>query len=98
MMVRCEICGLVYNDTYRWTNCPHDGFECSPTARAALIEMGVPPDEPPEDAPQREREVECWPTHCIHARPIAREGEGPWCPDCEAANLATEPPTDPFQH
>jgi hypothetical protein len=29
-----------------------------------------------------------WPTHCIHNRPIPPEGEGEWCPDCQAADLA----------
>lgn len=27
MTVTCDDCGLVYDDTYRWTYCPHDKFE-----------------------------------------------------------------------
>lgn len=26
-VVQCEICLLVYDDTYRLTWCPHDGFD-----------------------------------------------------------------------
>jgi hypothetical protein len=53
MKVECEICGLIYNDTYRLTFCPHDKFDVSPTARELLVKQGVPPDEPTEDAPRR---------------------------------------------
>jgi hypothetical protein len=49
--VTCEECGLNYNDTYRWTFCPHDTFEPSPSAKALLQSQGIPVDEPHEDRP-----------------------------------------------
>ena len=27
MQTTCETCALTYDDTYRWTHCPHDGFD-----------------------------------------------------------------------
>ena len=47
----CPNCGLVYNDIYRWTFCPHDGFESSPSARASLEADGIPADEPASERP-----------------------------------------------
>jgi len=55
MRVTCEKCGLTYNDIYRWTYCPHDTFECSPSAAAFLREAGIPPEEPPEERPTNSR-------------------------------------------
>jgi len=26
-IVKCDKCGLEYDDTYRWTFCPHDTFQ-----------------------------------------------------------------------
>lgn len=26
MIVKCNHCGIWYDDTYRWTFCPHDTF------------------------------------------------------------------------
>lgn len=53
MRVTCEECGLTYNDIYRWTDCPHEGFECSPSARASLEASGIPADEPEEERPTK---------------------------------------------
>lgn len=49
--VTCEKCRLNYNDIYRWTFCPHDKFEASPTAAALLREQGTPVEEPFEERP-----------------------------------------------
>lgn len=27
MIVKCEKCDALYDDTYRWTFCPHDRFD-----------------------------------------------------------------------
>lgn len=27
MQTTCPDCGMAYDDTYRWTFCPHDAFE-----------------------------------------------------------------------
>lgn len=32
MIVECQKCNNYYNDTYRWTICPHNVLEASPEA------------------------------------------------------------------
>ena len=29
----CEVCRVFYDDTYRWTYCPHDSFEMNTFVR-----------------------------------------------------------------
>lgn len=33
--VRCPDCGVAYDNTYRWTRCPHERFEMGSTTMRA---------------------------------------------------------------
>lgn len=38
MKVRCARCGQEFDDTYRWTFCPHDDFDM----RTLVVRPGFP--------------------------------------------------------
>jgi hypothetical protein len=66
MRVYCKKCGLSYNDTYRWTFCPHDKFPISESAATHLRERGVSPFERDCDKPRRD----------LHGNPLRDRGAG----------------------
>lgn len=41
MTVTCYKCGVTYDDTYRWTYCPHDYFEMNTTVGVGGRIIGV---------------------------------------------------------
>lgn len=40
-VVTCEKCGKVYDDTYRWTICPHEEFGMAATANRPDGTVGI---------------------------------------------------------
>lgn len=51
MMRKCSTCHLNYDDVFRFTFCPHDKFEASESAKAALRATGHPTEEPATSRP-----------------------------------------------
>lgn len=41
MVVKCEVCGARYDDTYRLTYCPHERFEMHCTVGSGEKILGV---------------------------------------------------------
>ena len=41
MTVTCEACGRTYDDTYRWTICPHERFQMRTVVADAKGNVGV---------------------------------------------------------